>query len=144
MREIQGARYTIHKGIIRIHYGLILHVLIWCKEWQLSLLSQCILFNCSVFRPALRCLQHLKLVKLLFSVVQPFLLILRQKPVSQKILFVRKVVTRAGAEGQNSNILTQYLSCVAWDWAEILKIDFTLTHPICRRYEICRTNFTST
>ena len=122
MREIQGARYTIHKGIIRIHYGLILHVLIWCKEWQLSLLSQCILFNCSVFRPALRCLQHLKAGRTtFFSCFQPFLLILRQKPMSQKNLFLRKVAARAGAKGQNSNILTQYLSYLAWDRAEIFK-----------------------
>ena len=30
---------------------------------------------------------------------------------------------RAGAKGQNSNILTQYLSCFTWDRAEILRID---------------------
>ena len=41
---------------------------------------------------------------------------------SQKFIFVGKEAGRAGAEGQNSNILTQYLSCLTWDRAEILKI----------------------
>ena len=33
-----------------------------------------------------------------------------QKGMSQKNLFVQKVADRAGAEGQNSNILTKYLT----------------------------------
>ena len=42
------------------------------------------------------------------------------------IFFVRKGASRAWAsrawaKGQNSNILTQYLSCLAWDRAEILE-----------------------
>ena len=41
-----------------------------------------------------------------------------------KKIFVRKVTSWAGAEGQNSNILTQYLSCLTWDQAEILKIAY--------------------
>ena len=40
----------------------------------------------------------------------------------QKVLFVRKVAGRAVAEGQNSNILTQYLSRLAWDWAEFFHL----------------------
>ena len=44
-----------------------------------------------------------------------------QKRMSQNFLFVRKVAGMAGAEGRNSNILTQYLSCLAWDRAEILE-----------------------
>ena len=45
-----------------------------------------------------------------------------QQDRSQNFLFVQKVAGRARAEGQNSNILTQYLSCLTWDRAEILKI----------------------
>ena len=39
-----------------------------------------------------------------------------------KNLFVRKMASRARAKGQNSNILTQYLSCLTWNQAEISKI----------------------
>ena len=42
---------------------------------------------------------------------------------SQNFLFVHKMAGRAGAEGQKSNILTQYLSRLAVDRAEISKID---------------------
>ena len=42
---------------------------------------------------------------------------------SQNFLFVQKMAGRAEAEGQNSNILTQYLSRLAGDRAEILEID---------------------
>ena len=35
---------------------------------------------------------------------------------------VCKVAIRARAEGQISNILTQYLSCLAWDRAEIFHL----------------------
>ena len=38
-----------------------------------------------------------------------------------KNLFVGKVVGRAESEGINSNILTQYLSSLTWDQAEIFK-----------------------
>ena len=55
-----------------------------------------------------------------------FLQLLWQNECSQKILFVRKVVGRTRAEGQNSNILIHYLSCLAWDRAEILKIVINL------------------
>ena len=43
-----------------------------------------------------------------------------------KNLFVGKVAGKAGAKGQNSNILTQCLRCLTWDQAEIKKIDFIL------------------
>ena len=42
-----------------------------------------------------------------------------EKSYVSKILFVRKMAGRAGAKGWNSNILQQYLSCLAWDLAEI-------------------------
>ena len=44
-----------------------------------------------------------------------------QKAISQKKIVVRKVGGRAGVKGQNSNILTQYLSHLACNRAENLK-----------------------
>ena len=38
---------------------------------------------------------------------------------SQIFLFVWKAAGEAGAEAQNSKILTQFMSCLAWDQAEI-------------------------
>ena len=38
-----------------------------------------------------------------------------QQPISQDFFIVRKVAGRARAKGQNSKILTQYLSCLTWD-----------------------------
>ena len=49
----------------------------------------------------------------------------------------------AGAEGRISNILTQNLSHLAWDWAKILKIDLNLWknsarwgHGLSSRYQL--------
>ena len=86
-----------------------------------------------------------------------------QKPMPQRILFVRKVSDRAGAEGRNSNIFDPiffrplYHVCLLkkwWNgfiltvflgWSQIFNtIITTQTWTIRRGYKICHTNFTTT
>ena len=40
--------------------------------------------------------------------------------------YCHTLISKAGAEGRISNILTQYLSHLAWDPAEILKMELNL------------------